>query len=178
VHALAGLRLGWVCSPPDLSAAVDDVVEHVVGSTSTPSQAAGVPVLTEPFCAADVADRVRRQADALDAATALMLTVEAVDVVPAQAGIYLCLSIERLVRARALGAADDRALCAAIEQRVGVRLRAGSTFGLPGHVRLCVAAPSSDLEEAAARLQDLSIDARGDDRVTTPAVRRSREPQR
>jgi aspartate aminotransferase len=169
VHALAGLRLGWVCSPPDLSGAVDDVVEHVTGPTSTPSQAAGLAALTEPFCAADVAARARRQAQALAAATALMGTIAAVDVVPAQAGMYLCLSVQRPLRARALGAVDDRALCAAIEHRVGVRLRAGSTFGLPGHVRLSTAAPWTELEEATARLRDLSIATRRDDHLTTSA---------
>ncbi|MGF1663509.1 MAG: pyridoxal phosphate-dependent aminotransferase [Kineosporiaceae bacterium] len=153
VHALAGLRVGWVVGPPDLSAELDDVAEHVAGPVGTAAQSVAVAALAEPFRSRDVAGRVRRSAVALADATRLFRSVPGVDVVPADAGIYLCLSVARLLDARAFGAADDRALCAALADRTGVRMRAGSTFGMPAHLRLCVAAPPGVLAAAAERLR-------------------------
>ncbi|MEJ3653003.1 aminotransferase class I/II-fold pyridoxal phosphate-dependent enzyme [Actinomycetes bacterium KLBMP 9759] len=158
VHALAGLRLGWVLAPAGTLAAVDDVVEHVTGPVNTSAQAAGVVALTEPFCGRDLADRRQRITAALAEATAAMRGVRGVDVVPADAGLYLCLSVERLLAGSTFGATDDRALCAAVAERSGVRLRAGSTFGMPDHLRLCVAAPPGVLATAAARLDALLPD--------------------
>ncbi|WP_232666744.1 aminotransferase class I/II-fold pyridoxal phosphate-dependent enzyme [Pseudonocardia sp. TRM90224] len=158
VHALAGLRLGWVLAPAGLRAVVDDVVEHVTGPVNTSAQAAGMVALTEPFCSRDVAERRQRLAAASAEATAAMRGVRGVDVVPADAGLYLCLSVERLLAGATFGATDDRTLCAAIADRSGVRLRAGSTFGMPEHLRLCVAAAPGVLAAAAARLDALLPD--------------------
>lgn len=155
VHGLAGLRVGWVWTPAPLTDRVIHVVDHVTGPTSLLSQAAAAAALACPSSAEQVADRARRIRRDLAAASSAFSRVRAVDVVPASDGMYLCLSVERLLARRPWGAEDDRAVCAAVEARTGVRLRAGSTFGLPGHVRLCVAAPEPVLEEAAHRLDQL-----------------------
>ncbi len=153
VHALAGLRVGWVVGPPELAAELDDVAEHVTGPVCTAAQDVAVAALAEPFRSADVTGRVRRSTAALAEATALFQAVPGVEVVPADAGIYLCLDARRLLASRAFGAGDDRALCAALADRTGVRMRAGSTFGMPGHLRLCVAAEPGVLASAAERLR-------------------------
>jgi aspartate aminotransferase len=172
VHALAGLRLGWVLAPVATRAIVDDVVEHVCGPVNTGAQAAGIVALTEPFCTRDLTGRSRRMAAALAEATAVMRGVRGVDVVPADAGLYLCLSVQRLLAAETFGATDDRALCAAIAERSGVRSRAGSTFGMPGHLRLCVAAAPGVLAAAAGRLDALLPDLP----LRSPAVASSPSP--
>lgn len=149
VHALAGLRIGWVWADPALGGRVRDVVEHTTGPVSVLAQAAAAAVLDDERA---VTERVRRLASLRDHAVAVMSAVPFARPVPPAGGIYLCLDVADALPA--LGAGDDRELCAQLRDRAGVGLRAGSTFGLPGHVRLCVAADPALLTEAARRLAD------------------------
>jgi aspartate aminotransferase len=67
-------------------------------------------------------------------------------------GIYLCLEAGAVLAATGMTAADDVALADLVAHHAGVKTRPGSTFGLPDHLRLCVAGPSDEIVEVAARL--------------------------
>lgn len=151
VHALAGLRVGWVWADAALTAAVRTIVEHTTGPVSTLAQPAVAAVLDRQQDA--VPDRVRRLDALREHAVRTMSAVPAVRVIVPRGGIYLCLDTSGLAKARPEWR-DDRVLCAALAEHAGVRLRPGSTFGLPGHVRLCVAAAPGLLSEAAGRLSE------------------------
>ena len=148
-HAMAGLRVGWVWSHDTLLARIRDFVEHTTGPASAPGQAAVAAVLDDDAAVATRADRLRALRDY---SIQLFGAVPLLRAVPPAGGIYLCLDASAALRDGAYGSADDHELCARLAEVAGVRLRAGSTFGLDGHLRLCVAAPREVLRAAAERL--------------------------
>ncbi|WP_031075041.1 pyridoxal phosphate-dependent aminotransferase [Streptomyces sp. NRRL S-118] len=161
VYALAGLRIGWVWAEPALGAAVREIVEHTTGPVSGPAQAAAAAVLAyengtggtgAAVAGAGVARRAaqlaRQRAEAVEA----MAAVPYLRPVPPAGGIYLCLDASEALELRLLGAGDDQELCRALRSGAGVGLRAGSTFGMPGFLRLCVAESHEVLLTAAHRL--------------------------
>ncbi|MFI0815760.1 pyridoxal phosphate-dependent aminotransferase [Streptomyces sp. NPDC021098] len=162
VYALAGLRIGWVWADPDRCAAVRDTVEHTTGPVSGLAQAAAAAVLrhetdTGPGDAPTgegVARRAAELAGQRARAVRAMAAVPYVRPVPPAGGIYLCLDASEALARGLLGARNDQELCAALRRRAGVGLRAGSTFGMPGHLRLCVAETHDVLLAAARRLTD------------------------
>lgn len=152
VNALAGVRIGWVWADPALTTTVRGVVEHTTGPVSTLAQAAVTAVLEEDGeNDSAVPARVRRVARQRAHAIQTMADVPLLRVLRPRGGIYLCLDASALAAARPEWG-DDRLLCAVLAEQAGVRLRAGSTFGLPGHLRMCVAVPPEVLSEAARRL--------------------------
>jgi aspartate aminotransferase len=170
VHALAGLRIGWIWSLPQVTEAVRDVVAHTTGPVSTLAQTAVAAVLRDAGHADAVSDRAERLAALRERAVAAFSTVPMMRPVIPVGGIYVCLDASALLARRQFGAADDRALCRVLEERAAVRLRAGSTFGLPGHLRLCVAVTPDVLEEAADRLATF-VGAAEMDAAETDSVR-------
>jgi aspartate aminotransferase len=106
-------------------------------------------VLDDDAAVATRADRLRALRDY---SIQLFGAVPLLRAVPPAGGIYLCLDASAALRDGAYGSADDHELCARLAEVAGVRLRAGSTFGLDGHLRLCVAAPREVLRAAAERL--------------------------
>ncbi|MER5969546.1 pyridoxal phosphate-dependent aminotransferase [Streptomyces sp. NPDC002055] len=161
VYALAGLRIGWVWADRPLVAAVRETVEHTTGPVSGPAQEAAAAVLREESrtggtgaavageaVARRAAELAGRRARALEA----MAGVPFLRPVPPAGGLYLCLDASRALARRLLGAGDDRELCHALRRAAGVGLRAGSTFGMPGHLRLCVAETDDVLLAAGRRL--------------------------
>lgn len=149
VHALAGLRIGWIFSAGQLTTTVRDMVEHTTGPVSTLAQTAVAATLAAED---EVRDRVSRIAVLRNVAMMAFSTVPLVRPVRPDGGIYVCLDVTEPLRRKVHGAGDDVAFCQVLAEHTGVRLRAGSTFGLPGHVRLCVAAPPMLLRAAAERL--------------------------
>jgi aspartate aminotransferase len=149
VHALAGLRIGWIWSRPPVTGQVRDIVEHTTGPVSTLGQAVAAAVLGDDDA---VLERARRLAALRESAATLFAKLPLLRPVPAQGGIYLCLDAAELLERGLLGVRDDVALGQVLAERAGVRLRAGSTFGLPGHLRLCFADSPQVLQEAADRL--------------------------
>ncbi|MFI0774113.1 pyridoxal phosphate-dependent aminotransferase [Streptomyces sp. NPDC021212] len=160
VHALAGLRIGWVWADPDRAEAVRDTVEHTTGPVSGPAQTAAAAVLRQETdtCTGDaptgvgVARRVAELAGQRARAVRAMTAVPYLRPVPPAGGIYLCLDASEALARGLLGARNDQELCAALRRRASVGLRAGSTFGMPGHLRLCVAESHDVLLTAARRL--------------------------
>ncbi|QEV16631.1 pyridoxal phosphate-dependent aminotransferase [Streptomyces alboniger] len=149
VYALAGLRVGWVWGAPELSAALRDAVEYTTGPVCGTSQLAAAAALRETHA---VAARVGGLAARREAAVRIMTGIPLLEPVAPAGGIYLCLDATEALSRQPHGARDDVALCRVLAERAGVRLRAGSTFGMPGHLRLCVAEEADTLAEAARRL--------------------------
>ncbi|MFE9931891.1 pyridoxal phosphate-dependent aminotransferase [Streptomyces sp. NPDC005533] len=149
VHAMAGLRIGWVWADPEYLAPLRAVVEYTTGPVSGLSQSAVAAVLGD---ARAVEARAARLAQMRGHAVRAMSGIPLLTPVPAAGGIYLCLDATEALPHGIYGATDDVGLCRALERRAGVRLRAGSTFGMPGFLRLCVAEPPRVITDAAGRL--------------------------
>jgi LDH2 family malate/lactate/ureidoglycolate dehydrogenase/aspartate/methionine/tyrosine aminotransferase len=161
VYALAGLRIGWVWADPGIGAMLRETVEHTTGPVAVLDQAAVAAVLkhensTGGTGAAVAGEGVRRRAAALVRqrawAVEAMAAVPYLRPLPPTGGIYLCLDASRALDLRLLGADNDEELCRALRSHAGVGLRAGSTFGMPGYLRLCVAETQEVLRSAARRL--------------------------
>lgn len=161
VYALAGLRIGWVWAEPALGAVLREIVEHTTGPVAVLDQAATAAVLlhensTGGTGTAVAGDGVRRRAAALAQqrswAVEAMAAVPYLRPLPPEGGIYLCLDASEALERRLLGARDDQELCRALRRQAGVGLRAGSTFGMPGYLRLCVAETRDVLQAAGRRL--------------------------
>ncbi|MFD7015302.1 pyridoxal phosphate-dependent aminotransferase [Streptomyces sp. NPDC059928] len=149
VYALAGLRVGWVWSTPELSAALRETVEYTTGPVGGLSQAAVTAALREHDT---VGERAAALAHCRETAVQAMRDVPLLQPVPPAGGIYLCLDATAALGRQPFSADDDVALCRVLTEHAGVKLRAGSTFGMPGHLRLCVAESEDTLVEAARRL--------------------------
>lgn len=161
VYALAGLRIGWVWADPELSTILREIVEHTTGPVSAPAQAAAAAVLRHENAAGGtgaavagggVARRAAELAGQRARALEAMAAVPYLRPLPPAGGIYLCLDASQALALRLLGAGDDQELCRALRRAAGVGLRAGSTFGMPGHLRLCVAETHDLLLSVARRL--------------------------
>lgn len=163
VYALAGLRIGWVWADPAVGAVLRETVEYTTGPVAILDQAAAAAVLRHENSTggtgADVAgEGVRRRVAALEQQRAwaleAMAAVPYLRPLPPAGGIYLCLDASASLDRRLLGAVNDEELCRELRSHAGVGLRAGSTFGLPGYLRLCVAESEDVLRTAARRLTD------------------------
>ncbi|HEV2638660.1 MAG TPA: aminotransferase class I/II-fold pyridoxal phosphate-dependent enzyme [Actinocrinis sp.] len=149
VFALAGLRVGWIWASPGLCGALRAGVEYTTGPVNTLAQIAAATALGDP---APVAQRAETLARQRQTAVRALTGIPGLTPLEPHGGIYLCLDAAEALAHRPMGADDDVALCRVLAEHAGVRLRAGSTFGLPGHLRLCVAVPEQTLHEAARRL--------------------------
>jgi histidinol-phosphate aminotransferase len=135
IFGLAGLRLGYAVSDPDVARLLDLVQEPF--NVNRAALAAGLAAVSQPSLAAD-----RR---ALVVAARELLTAEleraGFTVHPSQANFVL---VE-------LGV-DDVAVCDELMRR-GILIRGGTEFGLPGLVRVTVA-PEAVMRRTAAAIAE------------------------
>jgi histidinol-phosphate aminotransferase len=136
VFALAGLRLGYAIVAPDLATYLHAVQEPF--NVNLAALAAGTASLERP----EQVDARREETIACRELLAERLRARGLDPLPSAANFVL-------IR---LPAGDDVAVTDRLARR-GLLIRAGSEFGLPGHVRITVA-PAPLMEEAAAELAD------------------------
>jgi histidinol-phosphate aminotransferase len=136
IFGLAGLRLGYAVSAPEV-ARLFDLVQEPFNVNRAALAAGRAALLDRSFVA-------RRRAEVAAARDVLATELEAAGlrVHPSQANFVL---IE-------LGA-DDRAVCAALMRR-GILIRGGHEFGLPGFARVTVA-PESVMRRTAAEIVDV-----------------------
>jgi aspartate aminotransferase len=155
VHAAAGLRVGWTWSTAAFTDAIRDAVEHTTGPVCTVAQAIAAAIVIDDD---DVEVRARQIGALREHAFKVFSSVPHIEPLHPMGGIYLCLDATALIDSARLPVSDDRQLCVLLVDRAQVRLRAGSTFGLPGHLRLCVATTPDTLQDAAARLAAVLAD--------------------
>jgi histidinol-phosphate aminotransferase len=121
VFGLAGLRLGYAVCDPAVAALVNVVQEPF--NVNRVALAAGRAAVGIP----DFADTRREQVAQARAAFADVLDGSGLEVVPSQSNFVLV----------HLGV-DEQPVCDAL-MRQGILIRAGSTLGLPGYVRVTMA---------------------------------------
>jgi histidinol-phosphate aminotransferase len=133
IYGLAGLRVGYAISDPEVARLLDLVQEPF--NVNRAALAAGIAALEEPGFVA------HRRSQVADARALLTAELEAAGlrVFPSQSNFVL---VE-------LGA-DDTAVTAALMRR-GILIRGGSEFGLPGFVRVTVA-PEAVMRRTAAEI--------------------------
>jgi histidinol-phosphate aminotransferase len=134
VFAMAGLRLGYAVVDPALATYLHSVQEPF--NVNVVALAAGLAALSRP-------ENVRARRDETIACRELLverLRVGGLEPAPSAANFVLV----------PLPVADDRAVTEHVARR-GILVRAGTEFGLPGHVRITVA-PAPLMERVADEL--------------------------
>ncbi len=143
-HALAGWRIGWLISPPEVAAQVTALHQYLVTSGPSPIHEAAV-VAFEPqgqaACRAIAEDLVERRALARELFTALGFEIRGGD-----GAFYLFARHPRF--------SDDLELINMLMDKAGVILIPGRAFGPGGigFVRISYAAAPDKLREAARRI--------------------------
>jgi histidinol-phosphate aminotransferase len=133
ILGLAGLRVGFAISDPEVARLLDLVQEPF--NVNRAALAAGIAGVADP----DFVDR--RRAEVVAARDVLVAELEAagLETYPSQSNFVLV----------KLGV-DDVAVCEALKHR-GILVRGGSEFGLPGIVRVTVA-PEAVMRRASAEI--------------------------
>jgi histidinol-phosphate aminotransferase len=134
VFAIAGLRLGYAIVDPQLATYLHSVQEPF--NVNVAALAAGVAALARP----EHVDTRREETLACRELLIAQLRDGGLDPVPSASNFVLV----------PLPVADDVAVTDRVARR-GILLRAGTEFGLPGHVRITVA-PAPLMERAAGEL--------------------------
>ena len=153
LFGLAGMRLGYCVVDPQLARLLDVVQEPF--NVNRPALAAGLACLRQPA----LIDARRASAAAARAVLARGLADAGVEPVASQANFVL-----------AKVGVDDAALARALAEREGLLVRAGSSFGLDGYVRITVGPPA--LMERAASAIGALVAGTGADGAPRPTPRR------
>ena len=143
ILGLAGLRVGFAISDPEVARLLDLVQEPF--NVNRAALAAGIAGVADP----DFVER--RRAEVVAAREVLVAELEAAGLAthPSQSNFVL---VE-------LGV-DDVAVCEALKHR-GILVRGGTEFGLPGIVRVTVA-PEAVMRRAAAEIARVVTRSEGD----------------
>jgi len=133
IYGLAGLRLGYAVTAPEVARLLDLVQEPF--NVNRAALAAGIAGVAEPSFVE------QRRAQVAEARTILTAQLEA-------GGLRVHPSHSNFVLVE-LGA-DDASVTAELMRR-GILIRGGSEFGLPGHARVTVA-PEAVMRRTAAEI--------------------------
>ena len=142
ILGLAGLRVGFAISDPEVARLLDLVQEPF--NVNRAALAAGIAGVADPGFV------VERRAEVVAAREVLVGELEAagLETYPSQSNFVLV----------DLGV-DDVAVCEALMRR-GILVRGGTEFGLPGIVRVTVA-PEAVMRRAAAEIARVVSDLEG-----------------
>jgi aspartate/methionine/tyrosine aminotransferase len=142
--AMTGFRVGWLEAPPELGAAVENLVQFTTSGVPVFTQRAAVAALNqgEAFLAGQI-ERCRLSRDILSSGLAATGRVRFFE---PEAAFYLFCAVD--------GFADSRALAFRLVDEAGVGVAPGVAFGAggEGHLRLCFAREPAQIEEASRRL--------------------------
>jgi aspartate/methionine/tyrosine aminotransferase len=150
--SMTGWRLGWIVTPPGLTAAVERFQQNLYICAPAVSQVAGLAAFD---CQDELDGHVRRYADhrrlLLDGLAGAGLT----DVAEADGAFYVYADVRALLERK--GIADSSALCGRWLDELAIASTPGIDFDLArgdGFVRLSYAGRADDIVEATARLAE------------------------
>jgi aspartate/methionine/tyrosine aminotransferase len=148
--SMTGWRLGWIVSPPELTAAIERFQQNLYICAPAVSQVAGLAAFD---CQEELDGHVRRYAEhrhlLLDGLAAAGLT----DVAEADGAFYVYADVRDLLQRK--GVADSTALCRRWLDELAIASTPGIDFDLArgdGYVRLSYAGRADAIVEATERL--------------------------
>jgi aspartate/methionine/tyrosine aminotransferase len=154
-YAMTGWRVGWMISPPDVTAAAANLQSHATSNVANVSQQAAVAALTGDLQAVDAMREVfdrRRQL-----IHRMLNECEGVTCVEPEGAFYAFPSVQGLLGRRVAGTlvttSDELAQVAIDEAQVAVV--SGEAFGAPGYFRMSYALGDDDIAEGVSRLAKL-----------------------
>jgi aspartate/methionine/tyrosine aminotransferase len=154
-YAMTGWRVGWMISPPDVTAAAANLQSHATSNVANVSQRAALAALTGDLQAVDAMREVfdrRRQL-----IHRMLNECEGVTCVEPEGAFYAFPSVQGLLGRRVAGTlvttSDELAQVAIDEAKVAVV--SGEAFGAPGYFRMSYALGDDDIAEGVSRLAKL-----------------------
>lgn len=145
-HAMTGWRLGWVCAPADLLAAMRKIHQYTIMSAPTAAQVAAIAALTDPR-AEEAVEAMRQSYDERRRLIVAGLNNIGLPTFTPRGAFYAFPSI------RASGM-DENDFAETLLQEEHVAVIPGSAFGAAGagHVRCCYAQRQDKIEIALDRM--------------------------
>lgn len=144
-HAMTGSRVGWVCGPAEVIAAMTDLATNTTYGLPEYIQAAAVFALAQgPDFEAEIAAPFRRRRDIV---IDLLARQNVVKAVPMQGAMYVMLDI------RATGLSGD-AFAEALLDATQIAVMPGESFGTAaaGHIRVAMTVEDATFAEALAQV--------------------------
>ncbi len=147
-YCMTGWRAGYAVAPPRLATHLSDVLSHVSGNISTPTQYAILEAIRSggPYLAAMQREFEPRR----DAMVQGLRSLPGVRGPEPEGAFYVLADFSAHLGGRWK---DDAALALAFLEEAEVAAVPGAAFGAPGHVRFSYATPVASIEEGVRRLQ-------------------------
>ncbi|RMT82956.1 aminotransferase class I/II-fold pyridoxal phosphate-dependent enzyme [Pseudomonas viridiflava] len=152
-HSVAGWRVGYVCAPANVVAAMHNLQGHTTSNPSTLSQYAVLNTLNS-----DSTNFTREVNTFLDqqlqAAFICLSYVNGITCAPAEGAFYLFINVERQLGGRYLGVVirDVDHLTELLLTEAHIAVVSGSGCGAPGCIRICYAVGREALIQGLTRL--------------------------
>ncbi len=145
-HAMTGWRLGWVCAPADLLAAMRKIHQYTIMSAPTAAQVAAITALTDPR-AEEAVEAMRQSYDERRRLIVAGLNAIGLPTFTPRGAFYAFPSIKA-------SGMDENAFAETLLQEEHVAVIPGSAFGAAGagHVRCCYAQRQDKIEIALDRM--------------------------
>jgi aspartate/methionine/tyrosine aminotransferase len=154
-YAMTGWRVGWMISPPDVTAAAINLQSHSTSNVSNISQAAALAAVRGDLdCVATMREAFARRGMLM---YELLAKIPGVSVLPPEGAFYCFPSFEGVLGHDIAGRrpATTLELSELLLEVAKVAIVPGEAFGAPGYARLSFALGDDDLGEGLRRIADL-----------------------
>jgi aspartate aminotransferase len=154
-YAMTGWRVGWMISPPDVTAAAVNLQSHSTSNVSNVAQAAALAAVSGDLDAvAQMRDAFARRGRMM---YELLSKIPGVSVLPPEGAFYCFPSFEGVLGREVAGRVPQNTLelCEILLDVAKVAIVPGEAFGAPGYARLSFALGDDDLGEGVGRIAEL-----------------------
>ncbi len=154
-YAMTGWRVGWMISPPDVTAAAVNLQSHSTSNVANVSQRAALAAVSGDLTAvAEMRAAFDRRGRTMHA---LLSAIPGVECLEPQGAFYCFPSFEGVLGRPVAGrtATNTLELCEIFLEEARVALVPGEAFGAPGYARLSFALGDDDLVEGVGRIATL-----------------------
>jgi len=147
--AMTGWRMGYVLTHKDNIAALTALQSQML--TCLPgfiqdAATAGLNAVDELF--PPILEKFKKRLVLLEK---LLSEVKGISFAPPQGAFYAFLNVEALMKSK--GIAEDKDLCSVLLDDAGIVVNPGSSFGMPGHVRMSFATSEEEITKGVERLK-------------------------
>jgi aspartate/methionine/tyrosine aminotransferase len=154
-YAMTGWRVGWMISPPDVTAAAINLQSHSTSNVSNVAQAAALAAVSGDLDAvAEMRDAFARRGRMM---YELLSKIPGVSVLAPEGAFYCFPSFEGVLGREIAGRVPHNTLelCEMLLDVAKVAIVPGEAFGAPGYARLSFALGDDDLGEGVGRIAEL-----------------------
>ena len=153
-YAMTGWRVGWMISPPDVTAAAINLQSHSTSNVSNVAQAAALAAVSGDLDAvAQMRDAFARRGRMM---YELLSKIPGVSVLPPEGAFYCFPNFDAILDREYAGRkiTTTTELAEVLLDEVRVAIVPGEAFGAPGYARLSFALGDDDLGEGVRRIAD------------------------